>query len=120
MQFNIQDHPHIDYGYAVTSHSSQGVTSDRVLIHIDTEQAYQGLINSRLAYVAISRGRFDAQIYTNEAVKLGEMLSRNVSKPCALETTHDTTNSTHVKVTKYPEKKLLGDSHRYDQGLGIG
>src|SRR6266850_2073726 len=26
----IEDHPHLDYGYAVTSHSSQGQTADRV------------------------------------------------------------------------------------------
>jgi ATP-dependent exoDNAse (exonuclease V) alpha subunit len=49
----------------VTSHSSQGVTADRVLVHVDTEQAHDQLVNSRLAYVSVSRGRFDAQIYTN-------------------------------------------------------
>ncbi|HVN77960.1 MAG TPA: hypothetical protein VMW38_03090 [Terriglobia bacterium] len=32
VQFNIREHPHLDYGYAVTSHSSQGVTADRVLL----------------------------------------------------------------------------------------
>ena len=36
--FNIKENPHLDYGYAVTSHSSQGQTADRVLIHVDTEQ----------------------------------------------------------------------------------
>ena len=30
-------HPRLDHGYAVTSHSSQGQTADRVLIHVDTE-----------------------------------------------------------------------------------
>jgi ATP-dependent exoDNAse (exonuclease V) alpha subunit len=34
--FNIRENPHLDYGYAVTSHSSQGQTADRVLIHVDT------------------------------------------------------------------------------------
>jgi hypothetical protein len=32
-------HMHLDYGYAVTSHSSQGQTADRVLINVDTELA---------------------------------------------------------------------------------
>jgi ATP-dependent exoDNAse (exonuclease V) alpha subunit len=36
VQFNGTDHPHFDHGYAVTSHSSQGLTADRVLINIDT------------------------------------------------------------------------------------
>ena len=39
VEFNIRQNPHLDYGYAVTSHSSQGQTADRVLIHVDTEQA---------------------------------------------------------------------------------
>ena len=29
----------LDLGYAVTSHSSQGQTADRVLIHADTEES---------------------------------------------------------------------------------
>jgi ATP-dependent exoDNAse (exonuclease V) alpha subunit len=85
VQFNIHEHPHLDYGYAVTSHSSQGATADRVLVHVDSEQAHEKLINSRLAYVSVSRGRYDAQIYTNDAGKLGEELSREVSKQSALD-----------------------------------
>jgi ATP-dependent exoDNAse (exonuclease V) alpha subunit len=53
--FNIKENPHLDYGYAVTSHSSQGQTADCVLIHVDTEQAGEKLVNRRLAYVAVSR-----------------------------------------------------------------
>ena len=36
VEFNARQHPHLDYGYAVTSHSSQGQTADRVLIHVDS------------------------------------------------------------------------------------
>ncbi|MHB8607943.1 MAG: AAA family ATPase [Candidatus Acidiferrales bacterium] len=43
--FNVKENPHLDYGYAVTSHSSQGQTADRVLIHVDTEQAGEKLVN---------------------------------------------------------------------------
>ena len=81
----IDDHPHLDYGYAVTSHSSQGQTADRVLVHVDTERAGEQLVNRRLAYVAVSRGRYDAQIYTNDKGQLGEALSRDVSHRSALE-----------------------------------
>jgi conjugative relaxase-like TrwC/TraI family protein len=83
--FNIKEHPHLDHGYAVTSHSSQGQTADRVLIHVDTEQAGEKLVNTRLAYVAVSRGRFDARIFTNDKTQLGEGLSREVSHRSALE-----------------------------------
>ena len=45
----FKENPHLDYGYAVTSHSSQGQTADRVLVHVDTEQAGEKLVNRRLA-----------------------------------------------------------------------
>jgi ATP-dependent exoDNAse (exonuclease V) alpha subunit len=83
---NIKENPHLDYGYAVTSHSSQGQTADRVLIHIDTEQSGEKLVNRRLAYVAVSRGRYDAQVYTNDKTHLTEQLSRDVSHRSAMET----------------------------------
>jgi conjugative relaxase-like TrwC/TraI family protein len=89
VQFNIREHPHVDYGYAVTSHSSQGATADRVLVHVDTGQAHEHLINSRLAYVSVSRGRYDAQIYTEDGATLGHHLSRDVSKQSALDTGHE-------------------------------
>ena len=85
VQFSMEDHPHLDYGYAVTSHSSQGLTADRVLVHVDTETAHENLINTRLAYVSVSRARDDAQIFTNDAARLSEAFSREVSKASALE-----------------------------------
>ncbi len=88
MRFNIRDHAHLDYGYAVTSHSSQGVTADRVLVHVDTGQAHEKLINTRLAYVAVSRGRYDAQIFTNDAESLSKALSKETSKTSAIELEH--------------------------------
>ncbi len=85
VRVSLNDHPHLDHGYAVTSHSSQGATADRVLIHVDSESAHEKLINSRLAYVAVSRARYDAQIYTNDAGNLGRALSREVSHSAAVE-----------------------------------
>jgi conjugative relaxase-like TrwC/TraI family protein len=82
---NIKENLHLDYGYAVTSHSSQGQTADRVLVHVDTEQAGEKLVNRRLAYVAVSRGRYDAQLYTNDKTHLTEHLSRDVSHRSAIE-----------------------------------
>ena len=84
---NLREHPHLDYGYAVTSHSSQGQTADRVLVHIDLERAGEQLVNQRLAYVAISRGRCDAQIYTNDKTQLAAALDRDVSHRAAIEPT---------------------------------
>jgi ATP-dependent exoDNAse (exonuclease V) alpha subunit len=85
--FNVKENPHLDYGYAMTSHRSQGQTADRVLVHVDTEQAGEKLVNRRLAYVAVSRGRYDAQLYTNDKINLSETLNRDVSHQSAMEPT---------------------------------
>jgi ATP-dependent exoDNAse (exonuclease V) alpha subunit len=85
VEFNAKQHPHLDYGYAVTSHSSQGQTADRVLIHVDSSQAHGELLNSRMAYVSVSRAQFDVQMYTNDAKMLGQQLSRDVSNPSAIQ-----------------------------------
>jgi conjugative relaxase-like TrwC/TraI family protein len=84
ISFDPQEMRHFDHGYAVTSHSSQGLTSERVLVNMDT-QVHPELINSRFAYVSISRASVDAQIYTNNAATLAESLSRDVSKASAVE-----------------------------------
>ncbi len=83
IKFDAQKHPHLDYGYAMTSHSSQGQTADRVLIHVETEKSSQ-LVNNRMAYVAISRGRYDAKIYTDNKADLPDHLSREHTQSTAI------------------------------------
>src|SRR6185503_2902601 len=75
---------HLDYGYAVTSHSAQGLTCDRVLVNADTRESLR-LLNDRMAYVAISRARYDAVIYTESAQNLGVSLDRSTNKESAIE-----------------------------------
>ena len=84
IDFNPATHPHFDHGYAVTSHSAQGLTADRVLINADTA-AHPELLNCRFAYVSVSRARLDAEIYTNDAERLGPKLTTDVSKSSAIE-----------------------------------
>jgi len=85
VELDPRKHLHLDHGYAMTSHSSQGQTADRVLIHVDTELGAKELLNSRMAYVSVSRGRSDAQIYTDNASTLGQELSRDVSHSPAIQ-----------------------------------
>lgn len=84
IMFVPQEMRHFDHGYAVTSHSSQGLTSERVLVNMDTE-VHPELLNSRFAYVSVLRASHDAQIYTNDAASLAESLSRDVSKVSAID-----------------------------------
>lgn len=83
--FEAGERHHLDYGYAVTSHSSQGQTAGRVLVHVETDRASEKLVNQRLAYVAVSRGQYDARIYTDDKVKLARALDRDVSHRSAIE-----------------------------------
>ncbi len=82
--FDTVEFRQFDHGYAVTSHSSQGLTAGRVLANIDTDSA-RNLINSRLAYVAISRASNDARVYTNNAETLGERLASDITKSAAVD-----------------------------------
>jgi conjugative relaxase-like TrwC/TraI family protein len=75
---------HFDHGYVVTSHVSQGLTEGRVIANIDTESS-RSLINTRLAYVAVSRASDDARIYTNNAETLGARLATDISKTAAVD-----------------------------------
>jgi ATP-dependent exoDNAse (exonuclease V) alpha subunit len=113
MSFDPQRHPHLDHGYAVTSYSSQGQTAERVLINVDTELGARDLLNSRMAYVSVSRGAHDAQLFTNDREKLPAALGHEVSR-----------ESAHVPAHK-PEQSIapqqeIGPRHEQGPGLGIG
>lgn len=135
VKLDEREQRHIDYGYAVTSHSSQGQTARRVLINVDSEHAHKDLLNERMAYVAVSRAAEDARIYTDNAERLGVVLSRNVSHEQALEPSIDApqlrkaVESFRLEVvrqsaafakeraekTKAPEKKIEPIEHAQEQ-----
>jgi conjugative relaxase-like TrwC/TraI family protein len=84
IEFNASDHRHLDHGYAVTSHSCQGLTAERVLVHADAS-VHPDLLNSRFAYVSISRASREATLFTDDMAKLASQLGADVSKTSALE-----------------------------------
>jgi ATP-dependent exoDNAse (exonuclease V) alpha subunit len=84
IEFDPNEHRHFDHGYAVTSHSAQGLTAERVLVNADTG-VHPDLLNSRFGYVAISRASHEATVFTNNMTKLNPQLSADVSKTSALE-----------------------------------
>ena len=90
--FDPREMRHFDHGYAVTSHSSQGMTSERVLVNMDTD-VHPKLINSRFAYVSVSRASHEAHIYTNNAATLAEKLGYDASKTSAIDFTKILDNS---------------------------
>jgi conjugative relaxase-like TrwC/TraI family protein len=84
IEFNAAEHRHFDHGYAVTSHSAQGITAERVLIHADTS-VHPDLLSSRFGYVAVSRASHEATIFTDDVNRLAQQLGTEVNKTSALE-----------------------------------
>lgn len=82
--FDPEKFRHLDHGYAVTSYSAQGKTMDRVLLNAETTETDM-LLNQRMAYVALSRARIDARVYTDSAADLGAAFDRQQNKEIAIE-----------------------------------
>lgn len=114
VRFDANSMRHLDHGYAVTSHSSQGLTSQRVLVNIDTE-VHPELINARYAYVSVSRASHDAQVFTNDASNLAERLSTDVSKTSALNL-----GKQQIQVPKTGTQSPQLTQKSTGMGLGLG
>lgn len=72
---------HLEHAYASTVHSSQGLTTDRVLIDLSTKSRTTSM---NLYYVAISRARHDSRIYTNSRQELPGAIAKRYDKTTAL------------------------------------
>lgn len=106
VSFPVSQNPHVDYGYAVTSHSLQGQTVERVIVNMDTRESDK-LLNQRMGYVAASRMRSDVRIYTDSTLELSAALSRQVNKSTALEATQRLPPLTPQEGTTHDEQRSL-------------
>jgi hypothetical protein len=97
---------------------------------VDTEENPH-LVNSRMAYVAVSRGRYDAQIYTNDKSELAQHLSRDVSHRTAIHTGQEHGPSVEQKIgpsgaghdialDQSVGSQSQGHTGAGDQGLAVG
>ena len=83
VDFDPVEHRHFDHGYAVTSQSAQGLTSERALVNADTG-VHPDLLNSRFGYVAVSRASHEVAVFTDDLNRLSQQLGTEVSKTSAL------------------------------------
>ncbi|SAL79647.1 MobF family relaxase [Caballeronia telluris] len=68
--------------YASTVHSAQGLTCDKALINLET----RSLTTAKdVYYVAVSRARYEAEIFTDDGKRLPAAVSREADKTAALE-----------------------------------
>lgn len=83
--FNLHDHRHVEHGFTSTSHAAQGSTVNRVLVNIDTgDSRVRALVTQTFAYVALSRPKFEAQVFTDSKANLAQALSRRQENAMAL------------------------------------
>ncbi len=84
------------------------------MIHADTDLGAKDLLNNRKAYVAISRGAYDAQLFTNDSEKLGLALGRDVSHRSALAPEMQPERSV------VPQQEIAPRvEHSYGRGMGL-
>ena len=113
--FDATQMRHFDHGYAVTSHSSQGLTADRVLVNMDTK-VHPELINTRFAYVSVSRASEDVRIYTNDVAVLSERLSTDVTKTSAVDLQKAKVEPIHNEQTQTKEPPMTNSrEHSQDE-----
>jgi conjugative relaxase-like TrwC/TraI family protein len=69
-----RDFGHLTHGYVVTSHASQGATVDKVFIGMASESF--PATGERTAYVAVTRGKEQALIFTDDKQELLKAVGR--------------------------------------------
>jgi ATP-dependent exoDNAse (exonuclease V) alpha subunit len=83
-----RDFGHLTHGYVATSHASQGVTVDKVFVGVSSQSfpaTYQ-----RTAYVALTRGKEQAQVFTDDRKELLKAISRADNPLSATELSEST------------------------------
>jgi ATP-dependent exoDNAse (exonuclease V) alpha subunit len=69
-----RDFGHLTHGYALTSHASQGDTVEKVFVAISSQSL--PATNERTAYVALTRGKEQAVVFTDDRKELLKAVSR--------------------------------------------
>jgi len=105
-----RDFGHLTHGYCITSHASQGVTVDKVFIGMSSESfpaTYE-----RTGYVAVTRGREQVQIFTNDKEELLKALTRPDDPMSATELSQATPQNPNS-----PKRLMKGLA--FARGLGV-
>ena len=83
LQLDTARDQHVRHGWVSTVHGAQGATADRVMAHLESFRT--NTVDARSTYVAISRAKTSAAIYTDSREKLaGAIEQRSGERSIAL------------------------------------
>lgn len=72
LQLDASRDRHVRHGWVGTVHGSQGATAERSMTHLESFRA--STVDAKSAYVAISRARKEAMVYTDSRDKLADAI----------------------------------------------
>jgi ATP-dependent exoDNAse (exonuclease V) alpha subunit len=72
----------VEYGYATTGHSAQGLGADRVLLDKDVKAK---TTDHRSFYTDLTRARYAAVVYTDDRAALPQAVVRRSQKTAAMD-----------------------------------
>ncbi|NLD99022.1 MAG: relaxase domain-containing protein [Fibrobacter sp.] len=107
-QFNFNEYAYCDHAYAVTTYKSQGATLDSCHWVHDPNNT----TNFNEAYVAVTRARLDAIVYTGDTEKLMEQSSKMQAKESVIDW-HSIKNANIIPQDsgrKYESKEISSSS----------
>lgn len=104
VKFNINQYNYINYGYALTSYKSQGQTSKRVIVYMDSKMQ-----NFNSFYVAVTRAEYDLKIFTDDK----DVLKRSI------EIEEQKLNAIDILTGKNVEKRDLNRIRAIERMYGV-
>ena len=80
----LADARKVDLAYCVTSHTSQGSTVHKAIMHVESKRSV-ALVNGRQWYVSKTRPEWDLRIYNDSVQGMQRAVSRTQEKELALD-----------------------------------
>ncbi len=93
---SFDDFEHVDYAWTQTKFAAQGKTADRVLVAIDENVTKNSL------YVALTRAKYDVQMFVDDKAKFLGRAERSGDKETAHEIVLESKDNSFDKVQKKP------------------
>ena len=107
---SLDQFKNLDHAYATTFHVAQGMTFDKAMFMMESKR--KNLVNNRSFYVALSRAKRDAQVYTNDK---SELRSALVNREGNKTTAHSLSKPIKISKADVKNQQKIGKSEDKDK-----